>query len=323
MKYRKLGCTGLKVSEIGFGAWGIGGPVEDMPAYGLTDDYESSAALWLAYSSGVNFYDTSNVYGRGHSEEIIGQTFEGVRDQVLLATKVGMQSGNGLREFSYDHIQRSLQESLTRLRTNYVDLYQLHGPTISDLEENLDSLSALESLRSNRVIRAFGISVNSPDEAVELITKFDFNCIQVNFNLVDQRASINGLLDLCRKRDVGVIIRTPLCFGFLTGVYSSDIDFPPEDHRSSWSDKQIMIWSKAGKQFANALNARGLEQSEAQVALRYCLSYTSVSTVIPGMLTRNHVSENILASQMGRFSKSELSKIESIYKDNVFFIRDN
>ena len=321
LQYRPLGRTGLDVSEIGFGTWGIGGPVDGVPAYGPADDEESAEALRMAYELGVNLYDTSDLYGAGHSEKVLGETFKDARSNILIATKVGMSAVGGVREFSPENIKRSLADSLKRLGTDYVDLYQLHGPTMDELQSNPEILATMDSLCREGSIRAFGVSVNSPGDGLVAVNKLGVGCIQVNFNLVDQRALVNGLLSLCQEKQVGVIIRTPLCFGFLTGAYGSDTKFSAGDHRSDWPETQREVWAEAGQRFAGAIGQDGQKQTEAQVALRYCLSYSGVSTAIPGMLTREHVEENLQASDMGPLSRDELTEIEAIYKENVFFVR--
>ena len=239
MKYRRLRSTGLQVSEIGFGAWGIGGVANGAIAYGPTDDQESKRALRRAYHLGVNFYDTSGLYGYGHSERLIGEVLKDVRDRVIITTKVGFLDADGAQDFSPKHIRQSLAASLKRLQTDYVDLYQLHSPPIDALGRDESILSALRSLEQEGSVRAIGISVRSPDDGLVAINRFGLSCIQVNFNLVDQRALSNGLFDLCRKQGVGVIVRTPLCFGLLTGRYSPESKFGPGDHRSSWSSAQM------------------------------------------------------------------------------------
>jgi aryl-alcohol dehydrogenase-like predicted oxidoreductase len=318
MNYRKLGHTGLEVSEIGYGAWGIGGVANGAIGYGPTDDQESKRALRRAYDLGVNFYDTSDLYGYGHSERLIGDALKDVRDRVIITTKVGFLDGDGAQDFSPKHIRQSLEASLKRLQTDYIDLYQLHSPSIDTLRQDDGILSALRRLEREGLVRAFGISVRSPDDGLVAINRFEPGCIQVNFNLVDQRALNNGLFDLCGKQGVGAIVRTPLCFGFLTGRYSPEGKFDPSDHRSSWSSAQIARWADAGRLFAAAL-PEDERQTPAQMALRFCLSHPSVSTVIPGMLSKEEVEENVLASQLGPFPEPELQKLQQIYRDNTFF----
>ena len=288
-------------------------------AYGPTDDQESKVALRRAYDRGVNFFDTADLYGYGHSERLVGDTLKDVRSNVIIATKAGFLGANGDKDFSTKHIRRALEASLKRLQTDYVDLYQLHSPSIEMLEEDDSILHLFRDLEEEGKVRAVGISVSSPDDGSLAITKYGFKSIQVNFNLVDQRVLENGLLDLCEREGVGIIVRTPLCFGFLTGAYSAESNFDPGDHRSRWSPEQMTRWASASQLFAADL-AKHERQTYAQIALRFCLSYPSVSTAIPGMLTKEHVEENVQASQMGPLSGAELREIEKIYKGNIFFV---
>ncbi|MDP7085925.1 MAG: aldo/keto reductase [Dehalococcoidia bacterium] len=318
MNYRKLGQTGLEVSEIGFGAWGIGGG-KGAPAYGATDDRESKAALRRAYELGVTFYDTSDFYGFGHSERLIGETLGDVRSQVVLATKVGVLNADWAQDFSANHIRESLDASLRRLQTDYIDLYQLHSPSIDVLAEDEGPIPVLHALREEGKIRALGISVASPGDGLAAVSQFGFNSVQVNFNLVDQRALENGLFDLAQSHGAGIVVRTPLCFGFLTGAYTPETEFDATDHRRQWPEEQKRRWAGAGRLFSDSI-LNNTQQTESQLALRFCLSYDSVSTAIPGMLTSGHVEENVQASQMGPFSETELLKIEQTYRETVFYV---
>jgi len=317
MNYRKLGHTGIQVSEIGFGAWGIGGSHNGAIAYGTTNDNESCKALRRAFDLGVTFYDTADLYGYGHSETLIGQEFKGCRHSIVIASKGGIVDQKGSQKFTIDHIKTCIEGSLRRLQTDYIDLYQLHDPPMQVLEDET-FLECLEILKKEGKIRSLGISVRSPEEALVAINKFGFEVVQVNFNMVDQRAVDCGVMDLCKKESVGLIVRTPLCFGFLTGHFSADTDFDGHDHRKNWSTQQKECWANAPQLFN--LASEGSKQTEAQKALRYCLSYPEVSTVIPGMLSEKEVEENIEASQMGPLPETEIQRIENVYKEHTFFL---
>ena len=322
MKYRELGKTGIKVSEVGFGTWGIGGISNGAIAYGATNDDESKLALRRAFDLGVNFYDTSDIYGFGHGEELIGETFKYFRHNIIIASKVGFLNFDGLHDFSSQHIRKTIEASLKRLQTDYIDVYQLHSPPIDLLKDDETVLSTLESLKQEGKIRVIGISVRSPDDGIVATNQFGFEVIQVNFSLVDQRALENGLLDICERKKIGVVIRTPLCYGFLTGKYTTTDLFDPQDHRRKLSRRQIEKWANAYKVFVESLSH--VEQStNAQIALRFCLSYSGVSTVIPGMLTREQVEENVASSQMGALSSEDLQRITTIYKKGYFFENKN
>lgn len=316
MKYRKLGRTGLDVSEIGFGAWEIGG---GLSSYGPIKDDVSRKTLQFAFDNGINFFDTSDSYGEGHSEELIGETLRNVREEIILASKVGCLPHSGremIQDFSVNHIIESVDASLKRLQTDYIDLYQLHSPPI-DVLSNSEILATLKDLQNKGLIKAIGISVRSPNDALLAIDKYNFDCIQVNLNLIDLRAIRNGLLDLAEMKNIGIIVRTPLCFGFLTGKYSEKTLFKKNDHRLNWPKQQLKTWSDSVKLFKSIYESKNM--SPTQFALKFCLSYKNVSTTIPGMKHVQEVKENIIASDLKDLSKDELTLIDKIYESNVFF----
>ena len=315
MKYRKLGNTGIEVSEIGFGTWGLGGN-----SYGPVNDDVSKAALRFAFESGVTFYDTSDLYGNGHSEEVLGDALHDVRDKIIISTKVGLLPHTGFEmpcDFSPSHIIQGLEASLRRLRSKYIDIYLLHSPTIAMLREDSAIVATLQTLKESGKIRAYGISARSPDDCLALIQEFGFKVIQVNFNMIDQRTIDNGLFDLAFEKRVGIIGRTPLCFGYLTGKLHGNEKFEGIDHRANWPAEQLERWAKAPDLFS-FLNQRK-NRTPAQLALRFCLDYKSVSTVIPGMMNRSDVKENIQASSLEALNADEMERIKLIYENNIFY----
>lgn len=314
MRYRPLGRSGLLVSEIGFGTWGLGGTRNGAVAYGPTDDAESLRALRRAFELGVNFYDTSDFYGFGHSESLLGEAFAPVREEVLLATKAGFLPG-GDQDFSPQHLERSLAGSLGRLRTDHVDLFLLHSPPL-DLIRGAPAPQWLANLKRRGLARAIGLSVRSPDDGLDALAEFEVDCLEVNFNLTDQRARANGLLNACVRRGVGVIVRTPLCFGFLTGAYSGS-SFAEGDHRGRWSEAQRERWHEAHSVFGQG----AASTNPVQLALRFCLAYPGVSTVIPGMLNRTHVEENVAASRPGPLPSDERERMEALHDEQTFFLQ--
>ena len=317
MRYRQLGSTGIEVSEIGFGAWGIGGNNSGAVAYGPVDADEARLALLAAVDAGVTLFDTADFYGFGHSESVLGETLKPHRSRIVLATKCGMLDAQGTQDFSPRHIRSALDASLRRLQTDYIDLYQLHSPPIDLVTRGDDILATLNELRQSGNIRAFGISVRSPEDGLVAVRDLGFKCLQANFNLIDQRALDSGLIDLCRERGAGIIARTPLVFGFLTGHYAATDNFAPDDHRRRWTPEQREQWAAAPKLF-EPLIAREA-QTPSQFALRFCLSFPSVSATIPGMLIRQHVAENTAASDLGPLSEATREQVISIYRRNALF----
>ena len=320
MRYRTLGSTGIRVSEIGFGTWGLGGTASGAVAYGPTDDSQSIRALQVALDAGINFFDTADFYGFGHSEQIVGTALRRMRERVVIASKAGMLDAAGTQDFSPRYLRRALERSLGRLGTDYIDLYQLHSPPIELLQGDDRILAELQRFKEEGKIRAYGLSARSPEDAAVGVEELGFPCVQANFNLVDQRALEGRLFEICARKDAGVIARTPLCFGFLTGRYSAASEFDQHDHRNRWSVDQRERWAGAMGHFVSAL-ARRPGQTPAQFALSFCLSFPAVSTAIPGMLTEDHVKENAGASDFGALSERETAEIVDVYRENSFFVR--
>ncbi len=317
MRYRKLGRSGLSVSEVGFGAWGIGGNKDGAVAYGPTDAAQSLDALAAARDAGINFYDTADLYGFGESERLIGKAFSGRRDQVVIASKVGMLDATGKQDFEPARLEKALDASLARLQTDYVDLYQLHSPPLDVLESKPAVLRTLDRLREKGKVRCIGISLKGPEEGAKALELYPFSAVQVNFNLLDQRILDLGLAERCKEKGAGIIARTPLCFGFLTTKYSADEKFDASDHRSRWNEEQRRVWASAYELFEKYTRK---PETAAQFAIRFCLSFDAVSSAIPGMLTREHVAENSAAGDAPMLGAPEKVRIRDIYKSNRFFI---
>jgi aryl-alcohol dehydrogenase-like predicted oxidoreductase len=307
------------VSEIGFGAWGIGGRTGGTTSYGDTDDRTSLAALERALDCGITFFDTSAAYGDGHSEVLIGQAFAGRRDKVVIATKAGYDSWDRPPDFSASAVVASADRSLARLRSDYVDLLQLHNPPPEALaDERLGA--ALARLQAAGKIRAWGVSAKSPAEAIQALTRFDAPVVQVNFNMMDVRAIDSGLMAEAARRGAGVIGRTPLCFGFLSGTIGRDTAFPPGDHRLGWSRAQLDNWIDGAADLLAAVGARpGREGVHA--ALRFCLAEPALSTTIPGILTASEAEANAAASALGPLPAAALAAVLDINERRQFFVR--
>lgn len=315
MRYRTLGRSGLHLSEVGFGTWGLGGE-----AYGPTDDDTSQAALLRALDLGINFFETGDLYGAGHSEKLIGRTFRGQRSKIVVATNGGTLPHDTFytmpQDFSPSYLRKALIGSLRRLETDYIDLYQLHSPPL-DLKNWPEVLDTLQTLKQEGLIREFGVTARTPVDAKILIEKFAIPVVQVNLNMIDQRTYECGLLDLARERGCGVIARTPLCYGFLTGKLTDNETFGAKDHRAKWPREQLKLWARAPKLFTH-LNV-GKDRSLAQLALQYCIADCGIACVIPGMMTSKEVEENVKICSIPELTTAELESIREIYKGNIFY----
>jgi aryl-alcohol dehydrogenase-like predicted oxidoreductase len=310
MRSRALG-RALTISEIGFGAWGIGGSTPGATSYGATDDQASLHAIRKAFDLGITFFDTSSVYGYGHSEDLLGQALESVRSQVVLATKAGLVRYGDPVDLAPAAIRKSLELSLRRLRTDRVDLLQLHNPSPERMRKADDLLRLRDALLAEGKIRAFGVSVREPSDGLAAIESLRPDAIQVNFNLLDRRAIDCGLFSAAQAAGCGLIARTPLCFGFLSGAINEQTAFAADDHRGRWPPEQIAWWAKGGRAMLEGM-PRG--ESASQFALRFCLSFPAISSVIPGILTEQEASENAAASNLGPLDDPVLRAIDATYR---------
>jgi aryl-alcohol dehydrogenase-like predicted oxidoreductase len=302
MKHRKLGKTNFDVSELGYGAWGIGGTLW----IGATDR-ESLAALRLAMECGVNFIDTALAYGDGHSEELVGKAIAEAPRKVFVATKVPPKNrlwparpGIGIEEvFPRDYVMRCTEQSLQNLGVEIIDLQQLHVWNPEWIESD-EWPRAIEDLKSQGKVRAFGISINDhqPDSALEIVETELIDTVQVIYNVFDQTPEQN-LFPACIMHNIGVLVRVPFDEGSLAGRITEETVFPEGDFRNFYfrDDRKKQVVERV-----NALvEDLGLEDAShlAGIALRFCLSHPAVATAIPGMRSTASVEANVTAIGQG------------------------
>jgi len=306
MKYRVLGKTGLKVSEVGFGGWPIGGNAFGN-SYGPADDKQSLAAIGRALELGCNFFDTADVYGHGHSEELLGQALRGCRSEVIIATKVGgdFYHGTPRMNFNSDYLEFALGKSCERLGTDYVDLYQLHNPPVQLIKDGR-VFKTLERLNASGKIRHYGISIHDPQEGLLAMRNRGIGAVQVVFNILRQEAK-NQLFREATQNNVGIVAREPLANGFLAGKLKTESTFHQGDIRHSFPRNYVSQLTTAVDQlrFVES-NSRTL----AQAALRFVLDHKEVSTVIPGAKTPEHVDEDLASSESPPLTGEELLRIK-------------
>jgi aryl-alcohol dehydrogenase-like predicted oxidoreductase len=295
MQYRKFGNTDLVVSEIGFGAWAIGGGAmigNTAIGWGDTDDNVSIKAIHTALDAGINFFDTADIYGLGHSEELLGKTI-GNKKEVIIATKVGNVSRNEqfTVDYSKEYIQKACESSLKRLRREAIDYYQLHSARIPHLQKG-ECIAAMQQLEQQGKIKFWGISLNTFDplpEADFFIQNKVGNGFQLVLNLLNQKAL--PLLKRSAQDGYGVIVRMALQFGLLTGKFDKEADFSANDHRKNRLTKEVIDVSNIGLEriwdLCNKYNC-----TKTQLALSYILSYHEVSTIIAGIRTAEQVQLN-------------------------------
>jgi aryl-alcohol dehydrogenase-like predicted oxidoreductase len=317
MNFRKFGRTELLVSEIGFGAWGIGGPAmvgETAIGWGDVDDETSIKALKKSFDLGINFYDTADFYGFGHSEELIGKVF-GNRDDVIIASKVGhrVEDKTILLDYAKEHILKSCDESLKRLKRDKIDYYQLHSAKLKHLEDG-SCIEAMEELKEKGKIRYWGISLNTFNpypEAEFLIERNLADGFQLVLNIINQR-SLN-LIEKSKEKEYGVIARIPLQFGLLTGKFDKSKKFSKNDHRYFRLPPEFL------EELIDALNdvwpvQEKYKISKSSFALSFILSFVGVSTVIPGIKTPEQAILN--TTDIIRIDEEDINHLKQLFNKN-------
>jgi aryl-alcohol dehydrogenase-like predicted oxidoreductase len=313
MKYRQLGHTGFKVSEIGFGAWAVGGN-EYGNSYGSTKDEDSIAAIQQAVELGCNFYDTADVYGHGHSESILGTALKKYRDNVFVATKVGgdFYHNPPRMNFASDYVKFAVEKSCERLQTNHIDLYQLHNPPLNLVRDG-KVFDIFEKLKESGKITHYGISIHDPREGIIAMKSGQPATIQVVFNILRQEAK-NELIPAAYKNDVGLIAREPLANGFLTGKLNADSKFEQGDIRYNFPRAYLHSLTNAAKQLQFL---KSQDRSLAQSAIRFVLDHREISTVIPGGKTAQQVVENLRASETSPLTGEDLLRIRIMREEGL------
>lgn len=308
MKYKKLGKNGPEVSTIGFGAWAIGGQ-----NWGKTDDNVSVKALREAIDLGVTLIDTADVYGSGHSEELISRVIrEHGKKNITIATKAGNDFYNATdddnkgygsikQNYKKDYLIFATEKSLKRLNLDTLDILQLHSPDLKQLEKDEPWL-ALDKLKRDGKIKYAGLSIQSfkENEQAHLLDLHHdiLDCIQVRYNLLERQAE-EKLFPNAIKYGIGVIVRIPLLFGLLTGKFNAQSAFGEDDHRRmNLSSDKLELYFKQLEKY-KPLFDHFSDQSITQVCLRFCISHPACQTAIPGAKTSLQVQENTASSDLG------------------------
>jgi aryl-alcohol dehydrogenase-like predicted oxidoreductase len=312
MIYRQFGKTGLRLSEIGYGAWGIGGSM-----WQRSDDNESLEALHTAIYNGITFIDTALAYGNGHSERLISRILKDRSEDITVATKIPPMNGKwptrkGIpvsEVYPHEYIVKSTEKSLRNLGVETIDIQQLHVWSDEWLDE-FDWPAEVRKLKESGKIKYFGVSVNDhdPGSAVRAVSTGLVDSVQVIYNIFD-RSPEDELFDLCIKTNTAVIVRVPFDEGSLTGTVTPDTTFPKGDWRNNYfkGNRKKEVWERVKKLEPLLGKEAG---SLAELALRFCLSHPAVSTVIPGMRTVQHVKANCAISDGRTLSKGLLDELK-------------
>jgi aryl-alcohol dehydrogenase-like predicted oxidoreductase len=320
MEYRALGRTGWKVSTIGFGAWAIGGD-----AWGQTDDRQSLNTLHRAIDLGVNFIDTADVYGDGHSERLIAQLRRERSEEIIVATKAGRRlNPHTAAGYTRANLTAFVERSLHNLETDALDLLQLHCPP-SEVYDMPEVFAALDALVAEGKLRFYGVSVERVDEALKAMTYPSVQSVQIIFNMFRIKPA-ETFFQAARERQVGVIARVPLASGLLTGKLRPDTQFNPSDHRTFNRHGEAFDQGEtfAGVDYETGLRAVDALRSEvpadatmAQMALRWIIQFPEVTTTIPGAKNPEQVADNIRAADLPSLDEATLRRIRAIYDTHI------
>lgn len=313
LRTRTLGKTDMEVTEIGMGLWAAGGD-----AWGPTDDKDVLDAIEFALDAGVNFYDTSDVYGWGHSEELLGTAMQGRRDKFIVATKIGWRHfDDKLKRSAYDTVDKlieGVESNLQRLQTDYIDVMQSHidfrDPTMEIF------LEGFQRLQQQGKIRAYGVSTSD----FEYLKAFnhDGGCstLQIDYSILNRTPEAD-ILPYCQEHNIGVIVRGALAMGILTGKFTPDTQFADGDFRQNWQNNP-----DEHATFLNDLEkVEGLQplvsgRTLAHLAMGFTLAHPAISTVIPGAKNVRQMRENIQAGLLPPLTEPELSQIADITPPN-------
>lgn len=309
----------MKVSEISFGTWAIGG------SWGKVDDRESLRALSYAMEQGVNFFDTADVYGDGHSEELLAKAIKGREDTIHIASKF-CRAGDihDPATYSAERVRAYCEESLKRLDRECIDLYQIHCPPIEILRDGA-VFEVLDKLREEGKVCHYGVSVETVEEGLLCMQYPNVEALQVIFNLFRQKP-LERLLPEAEKQGVGILVRLPLASGLLTGKFKLDSAFEADDHRSFNRDGAAF---NVGETFAGLQFNYGVELAEelrwiaegrgnmTRASLRWLLDQAGVSCVIPGFRNVAQVEDNLGALEVPSFRAEEQERLKRFYQDKV------
>lgn len=321
MHYRTLGRTGLTVSEIGLGAWELGGSyalrgrssAENDPA-GYTDvaQDEAIATVHWGLEHGLTFIDTAPIYGDGESERRVARALASRTEPVVVETKlcVYAEGGSYRRVFTREVVFREFAKSQERLQREVIDVDLLHSPSREEFG-NGESLVALRELKEAGKVRWIGVSASyDVDHARELVETGYLDVLQIPLSLM--RPEWTGVLEACRRHNVGVVVREPLFSGYLTGHLTEDTVFPPDDQRSVWGRERHLEHVRRARQFAFLAND---SRTPAQAALKWILSFPEVSVVIAGSANRRELAENMAVSDQPSLTADDLDRVAAIHQE--------
>lgn len=317
MKYKQLGKSGIKVSEIGFGAWTIA-----LNWWGKEiEEDEAKRMLKRAYDLGINFFETGDMYGKGKSERIIGEVFKDMRNEVVISTKYGYdfekvdQIGHSElpQKFDTEFTQKALEASLSRLQTDYIDVYGLHNPKLRHIRDDsifqtLDKFIDDEKIKTYQI--ALGPAIGWTQEGLEAMDRKNVSAVQTVYNILEQSPG-NDLLEKAIKRNVGVLVRVPDASGILTGKVNADTKIDEKDHRSVRKGEWIRSALDKVEQLRPIAERNDLNITE--LAIKFILSKQGISSVLPTVISIEEI-EQFASMSDGRYiNSSDMKEISELF----------
>lgn len=307
LKKRTLGKSGIDVTEIGLGLWAAGGS-----EWGPTEDKQSLDAIERALDEGVTFFDTADVYGMGHSEELLGQAMKGRREKFIVATKIGwIGFDDGATAYkTADQLVSGVESNLKRLNTDYVDVIQSH---INFQDPTMEAfLEGFEKLKDAGKVKAYGVSTSD----FEYLKAFSANggcaTLQIDYSILNRTAE-EEIFPYCIENGIGVIVRGALAMGLLTGKFTADSRFPDGDFRQNWiNDPEQNAIYRQDLEKVEQLSGLSDGRSLAQAALQFTLQHPAVTTVIPGAKTVGQVDSNLQAAAVPELTADDLALIDQV-----------
>ena len=296
MRQRKLGNTGLLVSEIGMGTWELGGR-----EWGDISETDAISLLRYAFEKGVTFYDTADQYGGGRAERLLGEAFSPLGDRVAIATKLGYEldsdgwisQGGKVPTFkaSRDYIRQAVEGSLTRLKKDAIDIYQFHAPPPAEMWD--EAFETMEALKSEGKIRFYGLCLGNEAQALKAIAETEISSLMLTYNILNQDMA-KTVMNTAAEKGIAVVARQPLSSGLLSGHLKSDTVFAENDYRKTWPREKFLADLERVEEIRSILGDK--VRSLPQAALKFILAHPAVSTVIPGMMTPAQVDDGVATS---------------------------
>jgi aryl-alcohol dehydrogenase-like predicted oxidoreductase len=321
MEYRELGNTGVQVSAVGFGVWTVG-----TTWWGITDEDFGVDLMHQAFDLGITFYDNGDSYGNGLGERMLARALGDVRDKITIATKFGYDfyshagDRQGHQELPHDFspafVRKALEQSLARLGTDYIDLYQLHNPRMTAIESD-ELFALLEDFKAEGKIRSYGVALGPAigweEEGLASMRDRRIGALQTIYNLFEQDPG-RAFFPVAREREVGVLVRVPHSSGMLEGKYTEETTFSEKDHRSHRPKE----WLTEGLQKLRAIDflTDGAGRTIGQAALQFILSEPSIASTLPNIYNAEQLREFAAATDTPPLTEDELARLRELYEVN-------